>query len=62
LLVEASLLIIFQHKIVVREHLELSVVVPRLVLPALAMAAGDLELPSVSLPITRSPLFALLRH
>jgi hypothetical protein len=39
-----------------------SVVIPRLVLPALAMAAHGLELPSVSLNIARFSLFALLRH
>ena len=39
-----------------------SVVIPRLVLPALVMAAHGLELPSVSLHIARFPLFTLLRH
>ena len=39
-----------------------SVVIPRLVLPALAMAAHGLELPSVSLNIARFSFFALLRH
>ena len=39
-----------------------SVVIPRLVLPALVMTAHGLELPSVSLHIARFPLFALLRH
>jgi hypothetical protein len=39
-----------------------SVAIPRIVLPALVMAADGLDLPSVSLNIARFPFFALLRH
>ena len=39
-----------------------SVVIPRLVLPALVMAAHGLELPSVILNTARFSLFALPRH
>jgi hypothetical protein len=52
----------FQHRIVVCEITWSSVIIPRLVLHALVMAADGLELPSVSLYITRLSLFALLRH
>jgi hypothetical protein len=61
LLLEASGIGHIPTRIVVRDHLELGRY-PCLLLPALVVAADGLELPSVSLPITRSPLFALLRY
>jgi hypothetical protein len=51
-----------EHRTAVREHLEL-VCYPSVHAPCARHGAAEgLELPSVSFSITRSPLFALLRH